>query len=111
MRASTEPASAAALLGVLLAELELELPAAEALRERLHARPELAHAEHETASAVLAALGAENVERVVGTGVLARLGPRAGRGVALRAELDAVAVSERTGAPFTATGTAMHACG
>jgi amidohydrolase len=60
---------------------------------------------------VLAALDADDAERVVGTGILARLGPRGGGAVALRAELDALALTERTGAPFAAAGGAMHACG
>src|SRR4051812_45909608 len=101
MRASTE------LLGRLLGALEGELAAAEALRERLHARPELANAEHETAALVLAALGARDAERAAGTGILARVGPRAGAAVAVRAELDALALRERTGVPFAATGEAM----
>ena len=109
MPVSTE--TAAELLGRLLEALEPELAAAEALRERIHANPELAHAEHETAATVLAALEAGDAERVVGTGILARLGPRGGGAVALRAELDALALTERTGAPFAATGGAMHACG
>ena len=108
MRASTD---ARALLVRLLEALEPELAAAEALRERLHARPELANAEHETAAIVLAALDAADVERVAGTGILARIGPRAGPAVALRAELDALALRERTAAPYAATSGAMHACG
>lgn len=98
------------LLRALLSALEPELPAAEDLRERLHARPELAYAEHETAATVLAALEADRVERAAGTGILARLGPP-GPAVALRAELDALRQTERTGAPFAAAGGAMHACG
>jgi amidohydrolase len=100
------------LLRALLAALEPELAGAEALRERLHARPELAYAEHETAATVLAALGADRVERVAGdTGILARLGPDGDRAVGLRAELDGLRQTERTGAPFAATGAAMHGCG
>src|SRR4051794_5675134 len=105
MHASTE--TAAELLGRLLEALEPEIEAAEALRERLHARAELAHAEHETAATVLAALEADDAERVVGTGIVARLGPPDGGAVALRAELDALALTERTGAPFASTGGAM----
>jgi amidohydrolase len=100
-----------ALLGRLLEGIRDELPAAIALRERLHARPELAHRERETAATVLEALGADRAERFAGTGILARLGPGDRPAVAVRAELDAVAVAERTGAPFAATGKAMHACG
>jgi amidohydrolase len=100
-----------ALLARLLEGVRAELPRATALRQRLHARPELAHREHETAATVLEALDAPRADRVAGTGILARLGPQGGSAVAVRAELDAVAVAERTGAPFAATGGAMHACG
>jgi amidohydrolase len=106
------PAPTDRLLARLLAALDGELVAAEALRERLHAHPELAYAEHATAAAVLDALAADRVDRVAGgTGILARLGPAGDGAVALRAELDGLRQTERTGAPFAATGTAMHGCG
>jgi amidohydrolase len=95
----------------LLAALEPELEAAEGLRERLHARPELAYEEHETAAAVLAALEADRVERVAGSGILARLGPPGDGAVALRAELDGLRQTERSGAPFAAPAGTMHGCG
>src|SRR6478672_7777148 len=91
------------LLTRLLAALEAQLEAAEALRERLHACPELAYEEHETAAAVLAALDADRLVRVGGgTGILATLGPGERGVVALRAELDGLRQTERTGAPFAA---------
>jgi amidohydrolase len=100
------------LLTRLLAALEPELEAAEALRERLHACPELAYEEHETAAAVLAALDAERLVRVGGgTGILATLAPRENGAVALRAELDGLRQTERTGAPFAAGADTMHGCG
>jgi amidohydrolase len=100
------------LLTRLLAALEPELEPAEHLRERLHARPELAYAEYETAATVLDALDASRVSRVGGgTGILATLGPREGRAVALRAELDGLRQTERTGAPFAAPAGTMHGCG
>lgn len=102
---------AGAFLQRLLAALEAELPAAVALRERLHAGPELAHAEHETSAAVGQQLAGLPVERLAGTGLLVRIEGAAGDAVALRAELDAVPVREETGAPFAARGDAMHACG
>jgi amidohydrolase len=46
-----------------------------------------------------------------GTGRLARIGPGEGPSVAVRAELDGLPVREHTGAPFSAAGDAMHACG
>jgi amidohydrolase len=100
------------LLARLLAALDGELAAAEALRERLHACPELAYEEHATAAAVLEALDASRVARVGGgTGILAALGPDRGGAVALRAELDGLRQTERTGAPFAAPAGTMHGCG
>jgi len=107
----TDGPPGAALLDLLLAALEPEIGPAVVLRERLHARPELAHAEHETAAAVLEALEAPGLRTVAGTGIAARLGTTAGGAVAVRAELDAVPVRERTNAPFASSGAAMHACG
>jgi amidohydrolase len=98
------------LLQTLLYSLEEELPQALTLRERLHATPEPSHGEHVTAGLVAKALGAHSVERVAGTGLMARIGPP-GKAVAVRAELDALPIEEETGAPFAATSGFMHACG
>jgi amidohydrolase len=96
----------------LLAAIERELGRAVELRHRLHAHPELAHAEHETFAAMAAELPVA-CERVAGTGLIARVGPADGAAVAVRAELDGLPISERTGAPFSAdpAAGAMHACG
>ncbi len=98
-----------ALLGRLLEAVERELPRAVALRRRLHAEPELAHAEERTAASVAAELPVRS-EAIAGTGLFAHVGP-AGSPVAVRAELDGLPMRELTGAPFAATGEAMHACG
>jgi amidohydrolase len=111
------------VLEALLAGIERELPRAVALRHRLHAHPELAHAELRTAAAVAAELPVA-AQSVVGTGLLATVDPSpsdrpsssdrpstTGRPVAVRAELDGLPIRERTGAPFAAEGEAMHACG
>jgi amidohydrolase len=102
------------LLAALLDGIERELPRALELRHRLHAEPELSHAEHRTAEAVAAELPVA-CETVAGTGRLARVGAGSGaasaRPVAIRAELDGLPVKEDTGAPFSATGGSMHACG
>jgi amidohydrolase len=98
------------LLDLLLAGLDREQERAADLRERLHAQPELAHSEHATSAALLEALEEPDVQIVCGTGLVARVGTGAGA-VAVRAELDAVPVRERTGVQFAATGEAMHACG
>ncbi|HYB24081.1 MAG TPA: M20 family metallopeptidase [Solirubrobacteraceae bacterium] len=109
---------AAALLGRLLDGVERELPHAVELRRQLHAEPELAHAEERTAARIAAELPVA-CEIVAGTGRLARVEcggehkhERQGTSaVAVRAELDGLPMRERTGAPFAATGEAMHACG
>jgi len=97
-------------LGALLEALDGELAGAVELRRRLHAAPELAHAEHATARVVAEALPVA-ARSVAGTGLLALVGEEGPRPVAVRAELDGLPVKERTGAPFSATGEAMHACG
>jgi len=119
------PRSTDALLTRLLEGIERELPRAVALRRRLHAAPELAHAEEQTAASVAAELPV-SCQPVAGTGRIARIGPReqsragsrspagGARGtgaVAVRAELDALPLREHTGSPFAASGDAMHACG
>jgi amidohydrolase len=105
MQPSTET-----LLSRLLVGVERELALAVELRHELHARPELAHAEQQTAAAVAERLPVACVA-VAGTGRVARIGPACGAPVAVRAELDGLPISERTDAPFRALGGAMHACG
>jgi amidohydrolase len=99
------------LLRTLLSSLEREMPAAISLRERLHANPEPSNAEYDTARLVVEALDARDVEPVAGTGLIARAGPTRGQAVAVRAELDALPITEQTAAPFAAGGGLMHACG
>ena len=87
-----------------------ELPAAIALRRRLHADPRISGEEADTAAEVVRALGAGPGEEVAETGRVVRIGGD-GPCVALRAELDALPVVERTGVPWASTSEAMHACG
>jgi amidohydrolase len=103
------PRSTDRALEALLAALERELPDAVALRQRLHAMPELAHSEHETQRLIASELPV-GAQPIAGTGLLALI-EGDGAPVAVRAELDAVAVKEKTGAAFAAGGDAMHACG
>jgi amidohydrolase len=105
MPPSTEP-----LLARLLTALERELPRAVELRHRLHAEPELAHAEQRTAASVAGELPVAGVT-VAETGLAALVGGGAGAPVAVRAELDGLPLQERTGVSFSARGTVMHACG
>ena len=101
----------ALLLERLLEGIEQELPRAVALRRRLHAHPELAHAEEQTAASVAAELPV-SCQAAAATGWLAQVGADApGAPVAVRAELDGLPIEERTGAEFAAQGNVMHACG
>jgi amidohydrolase len=105
------PRSTEKTLAALLEAVEQELPAARELRRKLHESPELAHEEHATSATVAEALGL-GTESVAGTGLLALVGrAEAAAPVAVRAELDGLPVQEATGAPYSAHGTTMHACG
>jgi amidohydrolase len=106
-------ASGTDVLARLLAGIERELPRAVELRQRLHALPELAHAEHRTAAAIAEELTPIPSDAVAHTGRIARIGPADGPPVAVRAELDGLPIAERTHAPFSADADvgAMHACG
>ena len=86
-----------------------------AIRRHLHAHPELSGNEHQTAALVageLRKLGWRVQEGVGRTGVLAELGPSGGPVVALRVDMDALPVEERTGLPYASLNQGlMHACG
>ena len=87
-----------------------------ALRRDLHRAPEISWHEHGTASRLeqaLHSLGAGEVRRVAGTGVMARLRGRQ-RGapvIALRGDIDALPIQEETGLDFASQiPGVMHAC-
>ncbi|HUY42038.1 MAG TPA: M20 family metallopeptidase [Candidatus Dormibacteraeota bacterium] len=85
------------------------------LRRAIHRTPELGFEEHATAALVEEELDRLAIphRRVAGTGVVGVLrGGKPGRVAALRADMDALPVQERTGLAF-ASGVAgvMHACG
>jgi amidohydrolase len=101
----------------LEAALAAALPDLIALRRHLHAHPELSGQEQQTAALIageLRALGWRVREAVGRTGVVAELGPE-GPGVplvALRVDMDALPVEERTGVAWASTRQGlMHACG
>jgi amidohydrolase len=104
------PAALIQLRDLWCQRLDQQLPAAVALRHELHAHPDLSGREEPTTARVIAAIGAGEGTVVAGTGRVLRLGPL-GPAVGVRAELDALPLLEATGAPFAATGPAMHACG
>jgi amidohydrolase len=101
----------AGLARQLRAALAGELDRAVALRRELHASPEVSGAEELTAAMVAAALDAPGAPAVAGTGRLIRIGRSGGPCVALRAELDALPVTEQTLVPWASRNGAMHACG
>ncbi len=94
------------------AALERELPAAVRLRHVLHADPRVSGDEHSAAAHITEALRDQvRFEPIAGTGAVARFGPTDGPSIGVRAELDALPVTELTGAPYAAANGAMHACG
>jgi amidohydrolase len=84
------------------------------LRRRVHAYPELGFEEHETAALIveqMRALDARVQTGVARTGVVAELG-RGEPIVAIRADMDALPITEATGLPFASRVQGrMHACG
>lgn len=107
------------------AEVERVMPRITELRHRIHEHPELGNREFETARLVadhLRTLGFDEVRTgVAHTGVVAVLrGARPGPVVAVRADMDALPVTEDTDLPFRSTVRATylgqdvgvaHACG
>ena len=87
------------------------------LRRDLHRHPELSWKEERTATRLESALrdlGIAEVNRVAGTGVVARVpGTQPGAPVvALRGDIDALPIQEATGLPFASqVPGVMHACG
>ncbi|RJX28459.1 MAG: amidohydrolase [Desulfurivibrio sp.] len=87
------------------------------IRRTLHQHPELALQEFRTAeyvSAKLAELGIAHQNGIAGTGIAAFIGEKknGARSVALRADMDALPITEKTGLPFASQHDGvMHACG
>src|SRR5579859_4193517 len=85
-------------------------------RRAIHSHPGLAYQEHETASLVeerLRALGIEHRGGVGGTGIIGLIkGGRPGRTVLLRADMDALPITEESSADYVSQNPGvMHACG
>jgi amidohydrolase len=90
-----------------------------AIRRDIHAHPELGFEEHRTSDLVadrLAALGIEVHRGIGGTGVVGVLrrgnGSNSEASIGLRADMDALPITEATGLAYASTNTGrMHACG
>ncbi|MBV9103853.1 MAG: amidohydrolase [Candidatus Eremiobacteraeota bacterium] len=86
-----------------------------ALRREIHRHPEPGFAEERTAAVVERELDALDIEhrRIARTGVVAIIrGRLPGHVVALRADMDALPIEERSGEPFSSEVKGMmHACG
>ena len=93
------------------------MPELVAIRRDIHAHPELGLEEHRTAALVaekLKSWGIDTTEGVGGTGVVGTIrGKLPGqRSIGLRADMDALALTEQTALPYASqTEGKMHACG
>lgn len=101
----------------LAALVDQHLPRVTDLRRRLHRIPELGYEEHETAAFIRAELTRLNVPHVAGvdgapTATVAWVGDTGKPCVALRADIDALPILERTGLDYASERPGrMHACG
>ncbi|RZI74318.1 MAG: amidohydrolase [Variovorax sp.] len=98
-------------------------PSLEALYKDLHANPEIAFQEVQTAAKMageMRKLGFEVTEKIGGTGVVAIYKNGAGPTVLVRTELDALPMEEKTGLPYASKAKAQsngretfvaHSCG
>lgn len=99
-----------------IADLEPNQVALEEIRHHLHANPELSFEEEKTAAFVAEKLedwGYEVTRNVGGHGVVGclRVGT-GGRSIAIRADMDALPILEKTGVPYASLiDGKMHACG
>jgi len=84
-------------------------------RRHIHAHPELGRQEFATTQFVASHLADAGLNPKVlpgGTGLTCDIGPELGPRVALRADMDALPMAERSGAPYASTvPNVAHACG
>jgi len=114
-RSATLIALATLLKAAPPADINSLYPGIEKLYIDLHANPELAFEEKQTAAKLAArikSLGYEVTTGIGGTGLVGILKNGPGPVVMLRTELDALPVTEQTDLPFASTKPGvMHACG
>ena len=121
LRSSPKPALAAPSLPDdwlrqgLESRIQEVMPELRLLRRHIHQHPELSGHEQQTAALVAGELrrwGWQVREGVGRTGVVAELGPIDGPLVALRADMDALPIEERTELSYASSRQGlMHACG
>lgn len=92
------------------------VPSIAAIRQDIHAHPELAYNEHRTAALVaeeLRSLGLEVVTGIDGTGVVGTLRRgNSGGAIGFRADMDALAIEEGGTLPYSSTISGVfHGCG
>ena len=94
--------------------LRTDLPELVRIRRRVHAHPELGRRESATSALILRTLDADGIKAKLmptGTGVIAEVGSGE-KVVGLRADIDALPLSESTGLSFASTlPNVAHACG
>ncbi len=87
------------------------------IRQQIHRNPELSFKEHQTANLIVKQLqtyGITDIQTEIGkTGVLVVIDSgKSGKTVALRADMDALPMLEKTGKPYASQNKeVMHACG
>lgn len=95
--------------------VEQEFPYVQSMRRYFHAHPEVANREVNTQLRILSELSAMGLEarQVAGTGVIADIvGGLPGKTVALRADMDALALEEELDKPYKSQNKGIcHACG
>ena len=82
-------------------------------RHQIHQHPEVSEEEHETTvflKGYLKNLGIEPLNYPLKTGLIAEIGSGYPI-IALRADIDALPIKEKTGLPYASDNGAMHACG
>src|SRR5258706_2448023 len=97
--------------------ISAQLPACAELRHRLHQIPELGYQEFKTAAAIRGELDRLGIAYVAGvdgapTATIAWIGDSSKPCIALRADIDALPITEQTGLSYASTHAGrMHACG
>ena len=85
-----------------------------AIRRELHQCPEIGRSEFKTTDIITVCLDKWGIsyERLIDTGVVATVkGDKDGPTTALRADIDALGITENTDVPFKSQNGCMHACG